>query len=118
MSNKSYMECCGWLDHYQDVQTPNDGLIMYEFLLRDRKISKDWSVEAPSDIEKFKTELSKFLGKEVYVSDNVADNAVNVHVEGLLEHQVIKRDTKKFLRNHEAPFRKVMFFNEVGKLIK
>ena len=117
VSNQTYMRYGGWVDHYNEVQSPNIGLIMYGFLPRSIRVDKSWIFETPSDIEKFKTALSEFLGKEVYLTCNLADNAVTVHVKGMKEHKTIKRDVKKFLQNHDTPFERIRFFNYVGKLI-
>lgn len=119
ISNQAYMQYGDWVDYYNGLQVANRGLIMYGFLPKNRKVNKFWADEdIPRDIFEFKTELSEFLGKKVYVSSNTADNAINVHVEGLNEHKTIKRDVKKFLKDHETPFEKIMFFNYVGKLIQ
>lgn len=117
IANQSYMKYGGWVDHYNEVQSSNIGLVMYGLLPSNRKVDKSWIFEAPSDISEFKTELSKFLGKEVYITCNIPDNAVNVHVAEMNEHRTIKRDVKKFLQNHDTPFERVMFFNYIGKLI-
>lgn len=117
ISNQLYMRCGGWVDHYNEVQSPNIGLVMYGFLPSNRKVAKHWQFDAPSDILEFKTKLSDFLGKEVHLTCNTADNAINVHVAPMEEHQTIKRDVRKFLQNHDTPFEKIRFFNHVGKLI-
>lgn len=117
MSNQSYWKHGCWVDYYNEIQSPNVGIVMYGFLPSDRKVSREWSFKAPNDIFKFKAELSVFLGKEVYITCNIVDNAVNVHVKEMSEHRTIKRDIKKFLQNHDTPFEKIKFFNYVGKLI-
>ncbi len=117
-SNKFYtIAVRGWVDHYDEVQWANMGLIMYGFPPSGRKVSADWRFEEPSDIAEFKKQLSDFLGKEVHLTYNCTDNAVSVLVAPMNEHQSIKREVKNFLKTHETPFERIRFFNYVGKLI-
>lgn len=107
MSNQSYWKHCCWWD-YDEIQRPNVDIVMYGFLPSDRKVSREWSFEAPNDIFKFKEELSIFLGKEVYITCNIEYNAINVHVKGMSEYRTIKYYIKKFLRNYDTPFEKIL----------